>query len=411
METENDKGLASFKIYPIAVALGAGVGLVISVFLWAITHLKDALWPHHGHNEKVWLVAAVCILGGLVVGALNHVAESQRQAAHEFSEALADAHQAETNAPPSAMVIVGRSALGIASLGFGAPLGPEAPILALVSQMSARLAAVLRISRAQAVHITVSGALGALFAAPLASAALDHNEVSNTKIDRIKSMGPEILAGATALLTFVKLLPDSESHPFEVHGDVAPGFGINLLWCAVAAVLAAGVGRIAQELIPRVRSFAVTRLPGGALALGLVSGSVLAISAMVTPIILFSGHHETQSLLDGSHSTMALVGLAFLKVIVVVACLAGGWYGGQIFPIAFVGAAIALAFGQLVHSPSTLALTAAGYVAANVVTLRKPLLVVIIFIFFFPPTAWLAMVIAAGIAVAFTSDEAPATSH
>jgi len=221
----------------------------------------------------------------------------------------------------------------------------------------------------------------------------------------------DMVAGATALLTFVKLLPDSESHPFEVHGDVAPGFWINLLWCAVAAVLAAGVGRIAQELIPRVRSFAVTRLPGGALALGLVSGSVLAISAMVTPIILFSGHHETQSLLDGSHSTMALVGLAFLKVIVVVACLAGGWYGGQIFPIAFVGAAIALAFGQLVHSPSTLALTAAGYVAANVVTLRKPLLVVIIFIFFFPPTAWLAMVIAAGIAVAFTSDEAPATSH
>jgi H+/Cl- antiporter ClcA len=166
----------------------------------------------------------------------------------------------------------------------------------------------------------------------------------------------------------------------------------------VAAVLAAGVGRLSDLLIPKLRSLATAHVPGGPVSLGVLSGAVLGAGALVTPLILFSGHHETQGLLDGGHSTSELIGLSLLKVGLVIVCLAGGWFGGQIFPLAFAGAAIALAFGQIVDSPSTMALAASGYVAACVVSLRKPILVLVIFMFLFPASTWLAMAISMGIA-------------
>ncbi len=402
MENAVQTTSSRYKIYPVAMVLGAGVGAVAAAFLWAILTLKDFIWRQHGHSEKALLVFGVCTAGGLLVGLLNHTAERKRAKAHDFNEALNDAAELADNAPPSSLVIAGRALLGVVSLGFGGPLGPEAPILAAVTQLSARLAAVLRISRTQAVHLSMSGALGALFAAPLATVGVeDMQKDYESTLARVKRIGPEILAGATALVVFVKLLPSSGSHPFESVGDIPPGMTINLLWCAVAAVLAALVGRLSGDLVPVVRTFAISRLPGGVLPIGIVSGVVLGIGAVITPLVLFSGHHETQALLDGNYATGELVGIAALKVFVVVVCLAGGWYGGQIFPVAFAGAAVALAFGHVVHSPSTLALTGAGYVAANVVNLRKPLLVLVIFMLFFPPSAWLAMVIAAGVATVF----------
>lgn len=412
MENPVQSLTARYKIYPVAVVLGTGVGALSAAFLWAILTLKDFIWRQHGHSEKALLVFGVCAVGGVLVGLLNQTAERKRALAHDLDEALHDAAELAQNAPPSSLVIAGRALLGVVSLGFGGPLGPEAPILAAVTQLSARLAAVLRISRAQAVHLSMSGALGALFAAPLATVGIDDvQEDRQSALHRVKRMGPEIVAGATALVVFIKLLPSSGGHPFESATDIPPGLTMNLLWCAIAAVLAALVGRLSGYLVPVIRAFAISRLPGGALPIGIASGLVLGAGAVVTPLVLFSGHHETQSLLDGNYSTWALIGLAALKVLVVVVCLAGGWYGGQIFPLAFAGAATALAFGQVVHSPSTLALTGVGYVAANVVNLRKPLLVLIIFMLFFPPSAWLAMVLAAGIATALIPDGEPQSTH
>ena len=390
----------SLKLFPIAVALGAGVGVIAAGFLWLVIQLKDLVWPHHGQSESKALVFAACVVGGLLVGLINVIAERHRTHAHDLTEAFADAMNAEVTAPPSSRVIAGRAGLGITSLGFGAPLGPEAPLIALTTQLSSRLATVLRISREQAVKISLAGAFGALFASPLVAVAVEGEiqQGQGSPLDRARAMGPEIIAAVVAFIVFVKLLPESNSHPFEAPGSIDPGLSINLLWCAVAAVLAAGIGRLSDLMIPKLRSLATAHVPGGAVSLGVLSGAVLGAGALITPLVLFSGHHETQGLLDGGHSTSELVGLSFLKIGLVVVCLAGGWFGGQIFPIAFAGAAIALAFGQVVDSPSTMALAASGYVAACVVSLRKPILVLVIFMFLFPASTWLAMAISMGIA-------------
>lgn len=412
METHTSPDSRSLTLIPVAAVLGAGIGLIAAGFIWLVVHLKDLVWPEHGHSDNRALIFVACVVGGLLVGVINVFAERHRKEAHDLNEAFADALGSEVSVPPSSRVIAGRAALGITSLGFGAPLGPEAPLIALATQLSSRLASLLRITREQAVAISLAGAFGALFASPLAAIAVEGEATSQKRsaVERAKSMGPEIIAAVVAFVVFLKLLPESNNHPFEAAGSVDPGLGINLLWCATAAMLAAGVGRLTDFLIPRARHFATERIPGGAISIGVASGALLGAGALVTPVILFSGHHETQSLLDGGHSTAQLVGLSLLKVALVVVCLAGGWFGGQIFPLAFAGAAIALAFGQVVDSPATLALAASGYVAACVVNLRKPILVLIIFMFLFPTSTWLAMALSMGIATLFISKE-PAAQH
>ena len=402
----------SLKLFPAAVALGAVVGVIAAAFIWVVIHLKDLVWPHHGEGESHVAVFVACVVGGLFVGVINLLAERHREEAHDLTEAFADAQSAESNTPPSLAVITGRASLGIASLGFGAPLGPEAPLIALSSQLASRMAGVLRVTREQAVKISMAGALGALFVAPLAGVAVqaESDTQSRSATQRARAMGPEILAAVVAFIVFITLLPETDSQPFVAPESIAPGVGINLLWCAIAAVLAAGVGRLVDLLVPRARSIAVHRIPGGPISLGIISGAILGASAFVSPLILFSGHHETQGLLDGGQTTFELVGLSLLKVVVVVVVLAGGWFGGQIFPLAFAGAAIALAFGQVVDSSATLALTAAGYVAACVVNLRKPVLVLVIFMFLFPSSTWLAMAIAMAIGSMLMSKES-ASNH
>ena len=82
-----------------------------------------------------------------------------------------------------------------------------------------------------------------------------------------------------------------------------------------------------------------------------------------------------------------------------VVCLAGGWYGGQIFPLAFIGASSALVIAELVGSSATLSLVAAGFVAASAVGIRRPLLALILGFVLFPQTTYLAMLLAAAISI------------
>ena len=147
------------KVYLIAAALGAGVGLVSIAFLFTVISLRNLVWTTDHVRTSAIVVFVICTVGGLIVGVLNHTAEKSRDQAHDLTEAIADMEAVETNQAPSARLIFGRATLGIASLGFGGPLGPEAPLIALVAQLSSRLSHILRITQARVVELSVAGSL------------------------------------------------------------------------------------------------------------------------------------------------------------------------------------------------------------------------------------------------------------
>lgn len=390
------------KVYLIAVVLGAGVGLISIGFLFAVKTAKELIWTSELERINPVVVLSICTLGGLIVGLLNHLSEKSRLEAHDLSEAICDMEDVETKQAPPARIIFGRAGLGVASLGFGGPLGPEAPLIALVSQLSSRLSHILKVTQARIVELSVAGSLGVLFGVPLVLAGIESEEkVKGRNIgQKIVAKGPEILAAISSLFVITKLLPEIGIHQFTSANSSEVGFGTDLIWVVLIALTASSLGLVIVIATPRARQFVVSKIPGGAIPAGLLSGLILGASAVVTPLVLFSGHHEIQEILDSPIGIGNLLVVVGLKALVLIACLAGGWYGGQIFPLAFIGAGTALVVTDLVNSSATLGLVAAGFVAASAVGIKRPAFALLIGFILFPSSTWIPVLLATVIAVA-----------
>ena len=390
------------KVYLIAAVLGAGVGLISIGFLFAVKTAKELIWTSELERINPVVVLSISVVGGLIVGVLNQLAEKSRSEVHDLTEAIADMEEVETKQAPPARLIFGRAGLGVVSLGFGGPLGPEAPLIALVAQLSSRLSHILKVTQARVVELSVAGSLGVLFGVPLVLAGIESEEKSKNRNigQRIVARGPEILAAISSLFVITKLLPEIGIHQFTSANSAEVGFGIDLIWVALIALLAASLGLAIVRATPKARELVVSKIPGGAIPAGLLSGLILGASAVVTPLVLFSGHHEIQEILDSPIGVGNLLVVVALKTLVLIACLAGGWYGGQIFPLAFIGAGTALVVAELVNSSATLGLVAAGFVAASAVGIRRPALALLLGFVLFPATTWIPMLFATVIAVA-----------
>jgi len=390
------------KVYLIAAVLGAGVGLISIGFLFAVKTAKELIWTSELERINPVVVLSISVVGGLIVGVLNQLAEKSRSEVHDLTEAIADMEEVETKQAPPARLIFGRAGLGVVSLGFGGPLGPEAPLIALVAQLSSRLSHILKVTQARVVELSVAGSLGVLFGVPLVLAGIESEEKSKNRNigQRIVARGPEILAAISSLFVITKLLPEIGIHQFTSANSAEVGFSIDLIWDALIALLAASLGLSIVRATPKARELVVSKIPGGAIPAGLLSGLILGASAVVTPLVLFSGHHEIQEILDSTIGIGNLLVVVALKTLVLIACLAGGWYGGQIFPLAFIGAGTALVVAELVNSSATLGLVAAGFVAASAVGIRRPALALLLGFVLFPATTWIPMLFATVIAVA-----------
>ena len=399
---QDQSKLDSLRVYLIAAVLGAGVGVISIGFLFAVKTAKELIWTSELERINPVVVLSICTVGGLLVGLLNHLSEKSRSEAHDLSEAISDMEDVETKQAPPARIIFGRAGLGVVSLGFGGPLGPEAPLIALVAQLSSRLSHILKVTQARIVELSVAGSLGVLFGVPLVLAGIESEEKAKSRNigQKIVAKGPEILAAISSLFVITKLLPEIGIHQFTSANSSEVGFGTDLIWVALIALAASSLGLAIVIATPRARALVVSKIPGGAIPAGLFSGLILGASAVITPLVLFSGHHEIQQILDTPIGIGNLLVVVALKALVLIACLAGGWYGGQIFPLAFIGAGTALVVTELVNSSATLGLVAAGFVAASAVGIKRPAFALLIGFILFPSTTWIPMLLATVIAVA-----------
>lgn len=399
---QDQSRLDYLRVYLIAIVLGAGVGVISIGFLFAVKSAKEIIWTSELERISPIVVLGICATGGLLVGFLNHLSEKSRLEAHDLDEAIADMEAVETKQAPPARIIFGRAGLGVVLLGFGGPLGPEAPLIALVAQLSSRLSHILKVTQARIVELSVAGSLGVLFGVPLVLAGIESEEKAKSRNigQKIVAKGPEILAAISSLFVITKLLPEIGIHQFTSANSSDVGFGTDLIWVALIALVASSLGLAIVAVTPRARALVVSRIPGGAIPAGIVSGLILGASAVVTPLVLFSGHHEIQEILDSPIGIGNLLVVVGLKTLVLIACLAGGWYGGQIFPLAFIGAGTALVVTDLVNSSATLGLVAAGFVAASAVGIKRPAFALLIGFILFPSTTWIPMLLATVIAVA-----------
>jgi H+/Cl- antiporter ClcA len=394
------------------------VGALAGVYLAAVHGLEELLWDDGRPRlplARVPATVVTCVVGGLLVGLLRR--RHDRDTPHDLNDSLAGLGDLggadDAQPPPSAIWLVRATVLGIVSLGFGASLGPEAPLVAIAVGFGARIAPILRVSRAEAAYISASGALSGLFGGPLGSVVLPVEGRDRAQPERLVGYG--LVASVAGLVTMLLVLPDSSgmrivlpsdpvSEPSEVLGRVA--------WATVAALPATFIGLAVLAATQPARE-AAHRWVRSPVLRGAAGGLALGACGAIAPLSLFSGQHETEELLAeiGERGAWSLLGLALVKLVATLACLSTGWFGGQIFPSVFLGLTVALVLTAVFASAPIGAVPAAGAGAATTAVLRKPLASVLILLFFFPPDHLLAMVTGAAVAtclVALLGDRAPA---
>ncbi|MCJ8191398.1 chloride channel protein [Sphingomicrobium aestuariivivum] len=400
--------VALVRPYAVAALLGGAVGLVSAAFLGAVHVLQRLVWDvvpatlpwWQGHRAAATLLT--CTLGGLLVGLVNRGAGGgvhAQEGPHDLEESLVQSEDPRTGGAALARL----ATLGVVSLGFGAALGPEAPLIALVAGMAANLRGVLHLARDEAVQLSLAAALGGLFGAPLGAVAMPVEKASPPVLrERVARIAPSLLAAIAGLWVLLLILPEGSLHPLTFAHTLAlpqtgrPGLEV-LAWIGAAAV--GGLAGWALLLaIPALQHRVARAIPALPLR-GMAGGLVLGIMGAITPLALFSGHEGIQHVYNevATIGAWALVGLALVKAVALVACLATGWFGGQIFPAAMVGTTLGLAVAALFGGDAVAGAAAAGLVAASAVLMQRPVAALLVFLFFLPGGTLVASALGAAV--------------
>jgi H+/Cl- antiporter ClcA len=382
----------------VALLLVAAIaGVVVSLAAWCFlelvnqiqrgvyVHLPSSLGYHHG--PPLWWSLPVLGLCGLVVafaiermpGAGGHVP------AYGLSSG---------GGPTLPNALPGVVLAGLATIGLGVVLGPEAPLIALGSGLGVLT---IRLARRDAPPevVTVLAAAGMfaavsfLFQSPLLAAILMIEVVGLGGPRLTLVLIPGLLAAGigslvslgmgswTGLSTSAYALGSVEGLAHFARPDIADfGWTIALaLAVALACVLIVGLGRRTVSVVA-ARRFVM--LPAVGVIVAALAIAFQQITGKPFQEVLFSGQAAIPGLSDKaltwSVGTLAL--LVLFKGVAYAVSL-GSFRGGPTFPGLFLGAVAGLMAGQLPGFAITPAV-AVGMAAAVAAVLRLPLSAIVI---------------------------------
>ncbi|MEU8738213.1 chloride channel protein [Streptomyces halstedii] len=291
--------------------------------------------------------------------------------------------------PAAARDLPGIALAALASLGLGAALGPEAPLIALGGGLAVYAARLVRpgLAPSAAPLVAAAGsfaAVSALLGSPLLGAFLlmEASGVAGTMLSLV--LVPGLLASGVGALIFTGLgswtglgtyslaLPHV---PHATQPTVAE-FG----WAVVLGVAAAAVGTGIRWLSLRVQGWverAGRRRTAATVPAALAVGVLALVYAWGTgrdaSQVLYSGQNALGPLIAQSagYSVPVLLALVLCKVLAYSASL-GALRGGPIFPAMFVGATGGLALSHLPGLTVTAGF-AMGIGAMSAAMLRLPM--------------------------------------
>jgi len=233
------------------------------------------------------------------------------------------------------------------SLGAGAPLGPEGPIVVVASGISVATGRFLRLPRKVVRGLIPAGTaagIAAIFNAPITGVVFALEEVLGAAEKGV--LGGIIVAAVAAAIVEHLLLGGRPVLPAmpAAWSDVRELAGFALVGIAAGALSVA-----AMRLIERGRTLARQRIPGtpGRAAIG---GAAIGVLGLLSPAILGVGYESIGGWLQGGGTTGTATlafGAKFAAFVVALSC---GVIGGTFAPSLFMGAAIGSAVGHGMHS-------------------------------------------------------------
>ena len=339
----------------VLLALASAVGVVAALaawgFLelvyylqqWVFTDLPEAL----GYSDAPdWWSLPVLAIAGLVTAFA--IVRLPGRGGHAPADGL-------DPAPTQPIELPGVILAGLASIGLGVVLGPEAPLIAIGGGLGIFVAKLLRgtappqVAQLLAAAATFS-ALGFLFGSPIIAAVIliEASGLGGPRLPLV--LVPGLLASGIGSLVWIGMgswtglsTSDISISPLQLPSFPAPdlaNLGWTIIFAAVVAVAVFAIFRIARETgrFAGPRPFLLLPLIGLA-----VSGLAIAFSQAADKSVsdvLFSGQDALGPLVS-NHAAWSLSALALLVAFkgLAYALSLGAFRGGPVFPAMFLGAA------------------------------------------------------------------------
>ncbi len=336
-------------LFLMAVLIGAAGGGAAIGFRYAIDAVQ---WLGFGYGGEAlashaaalpwWMLLAVPTLGGLLVGLFIHhfLPERRPQGVADVIEATA--------------LYGGRMTLGTgakaavasaASIGCGASVGREGPVVHLGAALGSWLARRFHLGRRLTRTLLgcgVAAAVAASFNAPIAGVFFALEVVIGHYA--LSAFAPIVIAGVVGTLVSRMHFGDYPAFVLDQHYQIVsfwefPAFALLGAVSAVVAII------FIQSVAVSQRGFA--RVPGPAWLRPALAGLLVGVIALPLPQVLGVGYEATDMALGQHYTLELLITLAVAKVAATAVSHGGGFGGGVFSPSLFLGAMTGGAFGLI----------------------------------------------------------------
>jgi H+/Cl- antiporter ClcA len=379
---------AYIRLLVVAAILGVPISAAAYGFLALYTYLQKELFIHLPHGlgfstVPAWWPLPMLVIGGVLTAlAIRYLpGNGGPSPAPGFG----------VHPPPTPVQLPGVILASLASLAFGAVIGPELPLIALGSGLAVLATKAAR-RPVPAQGVTVLGAAGAfaalatLLGSPIAGAFLLMEAAGLGGATMGLVLVPGLLAAGVGALIFVGL--DSltglgtfslaiPSLPAYTRPDVAQ-FGWAIVIGLAAALLGPAILRMCLAVQRYAEKWVMIVLPLAGVAVAVLTIIYTQATGKPASDMLFSGENDIGPLVDhaASYSVGALLLLLVCKTLA-YGVSRGSFRGGPIFPALFIGAAGGVAMSHLPGLP-LVAAVAMGIGAMMAATTKLPLSSVLI---------------------------------
>jgi hypothetical protein len=371
------------KLLAIAAVLGAPVSAAAYGFLALVSYLQKEIFTHLPHAlgfsaEPTWWPVPVLAVGGVLASlAIRYL---------PGGGGPSPADGFKLHAPPAPARLPGVILAALASLCFGAVIGPELPLIALGGGLAvlATRAARRPVPDQGVAVIGAAGsfaAISTLLGSPILGAFLlmEATGLGGPMLSLV--LVPGLLAAGIGTLVFIGLdsLTGLGTFSLAIPGlphfsrpDVAE-FGWAILIGLAAALIGRGITWLGQHVKAQVDRNLLILVPGAGAVVGLLALGFAEATGKPTSEVLFSGQSQLGPLI--THAAGYTLGAVLLLVIckaLAYGTTLGSFRGGPTFPAMFVGAAGGIAMSHLPGLPLVPAV-AMGIGAMTAVMLTLPM--------------------------------------
>lgn len=411
------KNRFSFLIY--ALILGAFVGAVTWLFLWAMDFCIELIWTDLPEKmDFLYLPVVICTIGGVLVGLCKkYFGNVPGVLSIELQEIQKTKRADYKNLPAVALS-------SFLPLIFGGSIGPEAALVSILGGLSTWIADHIKTTAKNVKAYTEIGAaatLSAMFGSPFfgfaetfeskkksffslsdpqnksdsfdeicntdSGASSSENKTEANDIDEIlPKRTKSLIYFAAAIVAFgvftllSHLFPESGIYRYEY----VP-FGLNEWLAIVPLAIISGLFGYLYYVFGILIRKGIRPVKEKKVLLATAGGFILGLVGVFLPYTLFSGEAQIAEIaVEWTTLSAAVLFLTVIfKIFVSRLCFLTGWRGGHIFPIIFSGIVLGYTFSKFIPvDPTFCALICS--VAMTGMVLRKPVATVLVYLIICP---------------------------